>query len=180
MAGRTFEGMLRGGDRRSIGKSNQVAARVLRRPRSFGELMGCLWSKDRVVRMRAADAAEKVSAARPALLAPFKGELLGLAEEAREPEVRWHLARMLPRLPLEPPERRRATRRLRRYLNDRSSIVKTMAIQGLCELAQGHAALEAEMAGLLEEFCRTGTPAMKARSRRLLREFSRRGVRATG
>ncbi len=172
-AHKPFSLVFKGGDRRSIGHSNQVVAQILEQPASFPELMECLWSDDPVVRMRAADAAEKVSAHRSDLLQPFKRELLGLADEATEAELRWHLALMIPRLSLTRLERERAIATLREFLNDRSSIVKTFAIQGLVELAQGNPNLQAEMADLLEQFCRTGTPAMKARSRKLLKQFQR-------
>ena len=165
--------LLAGGDRRSIGKSNRVVALVLHHPRSFGELVRCLSSDDPVVRMRAADAVEKVSSLRPQLLAPFKSELLGLVGQATQAELRWHLARILPRLPLSAAQRRRAILQLRWYLLDRSSIVKTMAIQGWFELAQGHSRLKREMGAALEDFCKTGTPAMKARSRKLLSQLHR-------
>ena len=165
--------MLEGGDRRSIGKSNQVAARILRQPSRLAELIECLWSEDPVVRMRAADAAEKISVERPQYMEPFKAELLGLADETTQPELRWHLALMLPRQPLSTLERRRTIARLRDYLSDRSSIVKTFAIQGLAELARGEASLEAEMTNLLQNVCRTGTPAIKARSRKLLKQFQK-------
>jgi hypothetical protein len=163
---------LAGGDRRSIGKSNQVAARILHQPSRCAELIECLWSDDPVVRMRAADAAEKISVRRPDLLKPFKAELLGLAGETVQAELRWHLALMLPRLPLTGGERERAAAMLRSYLDDRSSIVKTFAVQALTELATGDATLEGEMTELLERSCRTGTPAMKARSRKLLKQLS--------
>jgi hypothetical protein len=58
--------------------------------------------------MRAADAAEKISLKKPQLLAPFKAELLGLAEETAQAELRWHLALMVPRLPLSRAEHERA------------------------------------------------------------------------
>ena len=162
---------LQGGDRRSIGKSNQVVARVLRRPGFLLQLIECLRSDDPIVRMRAADAAEKISVKRPDLLASFQSRLLGLAEESIQPELRWHLALMLPRLPLTRAERNRAVHVLRRYLADRSSIVKTFALQGLSDFANGDVVLEAEVVGLLERACRTGTPAMKARGRKLLKRF---------
>jgi hypothetical protein len=133
--------------------------------------MRCLWSEDPVVRMRAADAAEKVSVKRPELLAPFKIELLGLAEKVTQAELRWHLALMLPRLALSRAEIERARSILHQYLSDRSSIVKTFALQGMAELSRGDAASEAEMIDLLESACRAGTPAMKARSRNLLKQF---------
>ncbi len=163
--------MLAGGDRRSIGEANRAAAIVLRQPQRVRELVGCLWSDDAVVRMRAADALEKVSITRPDLIQPFAKELLGLAEETTQQELRWHLALMAPRLQLARADRARAVAALRRYLDDRSSIVKTCAIQALTELPRGDAAQESEIEDLLEEFTRTGTPAMKARSRKLLKQL---------
>src|SRR5690349_23299922 len=97
-------GLLEGGDRRSIGRSDQVAAIVSGDPTLFPELIGGLWSEDPLVRMRAGDAAEKVTRKSPELLRPYEKELLGLMAEATEPEVRWHLAVMVPRLPLNSKE----------------------------------------------------------------------------
>jgi HEAT repeat protein len=156
-------------DKRSIGRANKVAALVLREPRRFPELIGYLWSEDAVVRMRAADAAEKISAKNPGLLKPFKAELLGLLFEAEQKELRWHLAQMIPRLPLTKKERLRAAEGLRRYLKDTSSIVKTFALQGLTELARAEASLLSEISENLEAAERAGTSAMKARARKLLK-----------
>ena len=54
---------LRGGDWRSIGRANAVARAVLRRPGTLPELAAGLWHADPVIRVRAADALEKVSRA---------------------------------------------------------------------------------------------------------------------
>jgi hypothetical protein len=78
---------------------------------------------------------------------------------------------MIPRLPLTRAERRAALALFKDYLNDRSSIVKTCALQGLAELARGNVELQSEVAGILEHAARTGTPAMKARARKLLPQF---------
>src|SRR5215467_6481341 len=115
MASQPIAILLRGGDRRSIGRSNDVVKLVLRAPKRFAELMQCLWSNDPIVRMRAADAAEKISATRPELLRHYKAELLGLLAEAEQIELRWHLAQMIPRLPLTQGERRRATEAFQLY-----------------------------------------------------------------
>ncbi len=125
--------------------------------------------------MRAADSAEKVSAQRPDLLRPFQKELLNLAGETEESGLRWHLAQMIPRLRLQRPERDCAAAALRKFLQDRGSLVKTFAIQGLAELAREDADLHEEVVALLEKFCAQGTPAMKARSRKLLARL--RGTR---
>jgi hypothetical protein len=150
--------LLERSDRRSIGRSDEVARLVLRRPRRFRELFKCLWDENPVVRMRAADAAEKVSATKPRLLDRFKPELLGLLDEAEQIELRWHLAAMVPRLRLAARERRRAAAALKRYLDDGSSIVKTFALQGLADLAQNDASLRGKLKQLLEECVQSGTP----------------------
>lgn len=163
--------MLRGGDRRSIGKSNHVAKLILSDQSRFPELFKCLWDEDPVVRMRAADAAEKITVTQPKLLKSHKQELLGLLDEAEQMELRWHLALMVPRLPLNGPERARAAAALQRYLEDRSSIVKTFALQGLADLGRQDGRLRETAKRILEESLRTGTAAMKARARKLLKEL---------
>lgn len=191
-------GLLEGGDRRSVGRADQVAALVSRNPKLFPRLFAGLWSDDPLVRMRATDAAEKVTRTAPQLLQPYKAELLGLLAESAlgEPEfvesdqqpvqkrvrrsskqvvqqpiqqeVRWHLAVMVPRLKLIPAEAQRVASQLTVYLEDRSSIVKTFALQGLWDLAQQHVSVRPLVVELLQVSMRSGTPAMRARSRKLL------------
>jgi hypothetical protein len=163
--------VLRGGDRREIGRSDEVAAIVSNNSELFPKLFRGLWSDDRLVRMRAADAIEKVTRTSPKLLRPYKKELLGLMAESHEQEVRWHLAVMVPRLPLTPKERQRAALLLNTYLEDRSSIVRTFALQGLADLAEKDASIRPNLIELLRESARSGTPAMNARSRKLLSRF---------
>jgi hypothetical protein len=123
--------------------------------------------------MLAADAAEKVTLTRPELLNPHKRELLGLLAEAEQIELRWHLALMVPRLALTALERQRVVATLQRYREDRSSIVKTCALQGLTDLARQDASLKELARRTLEESLRTGTSAMKARARKLLKELQK-------
>lgn len=198
-------GQLEGGDRRSVGRADEVAALVSRNPKLFPRLFAGLWSDDPLVRMRATDAAEKVTRTAPQLLQPYKAELLGLLAESAlgEPEfvesdqqpvqkrvrrsskqvvqqpiqqeVRWHLAVMVPRLKLIPAEAQRVASQLSVYLEDRSSIVKTFALQGLWDLAQQHASVRPLVVELLQLAVRTGTPAMRARARKLLARFAHAG-----
>jgi hypothetical protein len=165
--------LLQGGDRRTIGRADQVAALVAQNPKLFAGLMKGLWSEDPPVRRRAADAAEKVTRNNRALLQPHKKELLGLLVEAEEQELRWHLAAMIPRLVLTARERQRAAFFLERYLEDRSSIVKTFALQGLADLAENEPSMRARVVETLREAARSGTAAMRARSRKLLPRLER-------
>jgi len=164
--------LIQGADRRSIGRADEVVRLVQQQPRYFRELIECMWDENAVVRMRAADAAEKVSRAKPELLKPYKRELLGLLAEAEQIELRWHLAAMVPRLALTRAEKQRAAAALERYLEDRSSIVKTFALQGLADLARSEPGLRERVKQILEESLASGTAAMKARARKLLKELN--------
>jgi len=162
---------LTGGDRRSIGRADEVTTMVLKRPALFTELMTGLYDADPLVCMRAADTAEKVSLQKPELLLPFHARLLRLLDETTQQEVRWHMAQMVPRLPLSSKERLRAASALRRYLEDPSSIVKTCALEALAAIATNDKSLQPEVKALLQKAIKSGTAAMKARSRKLLRRF---------
>ena len=157
----------------SKGRSDYVAAMVSKNPRLFPTLIAGLWSTAALVRTRAADAAEKVTRKDPELLSPYRKELLGLLAEAQVREVRWHLAVMVPRLPLNSKERQLAMSSLNSYLEDRSSIVKTFALQGLAGLAKDDLSIRTAVMEILREDSRNGTPAMKARSRKLVSDLER-------
>ena len=93
--------------------------------------------------------------------------------EAQEQELRWHLAVMVPRLLLNDKERALAVSSLNGYLEDLSSIVKTYALQGLADLAQHEPNIRHGVVEILSQAARSGTPAMKARSRKLLIQLDR-------
>jgi hypothetical protein len=163
--------MLSGGTRRSAGRAGELVRLIGQQPELFPLAVECLRDGDPVVCMRAADAAEKASRDQPSLLHPHKRELLDLAAGAIQQEVRWHLALMLPRLTLTPAERLRTCNLLRTYLEDRSSIVRTFAMQGLADLARQDPRLLPGVVDELRMLSRAGTPAMRARGRKLLLEL---------
>lgn len=162
--------MLTGGDRRSIGRADEVVELIKQQPNRLDQLLACLSDDDSRVLMRAADAAEKISREDAGSLQPHKKLLLRLLSEAKQQELRWHLALIIPRLRLTPSERRNTADRLQEYLDDRSSIVKTFALQGLTDLVRQDPNLGPEVLKLLRSVTKTGTPAMKARARKLLRQ----------
>ena len=161
---------LSGGDLRSIGRAEEVVREVLADPSLFEPLIMAISHAEPVVRARAADAAEKISQARPELLAPFRKHLLQLAAVAEQQEVRWHLAQMLPRLELTARQRGEAADILFGYLKDKSGIVRTFALQGLADLARRSPELLEAVLPELEAAVRSGTPAMRSRARKLLAE----------
>jgi hypothetical protein len=160
--------LAQGGDRRSIGRSTELVADILRAPELFGELIAAMLHHDPLVRMRAADVAEKVTRTQPGLLAPYTQRLLRDIAEVPQHEVRWHVAQMLPRLPLSPAERQWAVRRLFEYLDDRSVIVRVCAMQALADLALDDETLRARLLPIIRRLTSTGPPAVRARGRKLM------------
>jgi hypothetical protein len=159
---------LRTGDRRSIGRADAVAGAVLLHPRRLPELAAGLWHPNGLVRMRSSDALEKVSRVRPEWLRPIRADLLALAARTAEQELRWHLAQLLPRLGLSRPQRQRLVSLLRKYLRDRSAIVRVSALQALVELMRIDQALRPWVRRRLRRALARGTAAERARARKLL------------
>jgi hypothetical protein len=160
-----------GRGRISVGRAEEVAALVLAQPEKFSRLMECLWDRDPGVVNRAAHALERVTRDAMPVFGPildsWKTSLLGLLPQATENKLRWHLALIVPRLELDRQECRRTAAALRSWLQDGSSIVKTMAMQGLVDLTHQDASLLPEVLDLLRILSRSGTPAMRARGRLL-------------
>jgi hypothetical protein len=159
---------LRGGDARTLKGVTRVVDDVLHDPALFEEVLRAMADEDAIVRMRAGDAAEKISRVKPEYLQPHKTLLLDAASNAGQPSLRWHIAQMIPRLALDAAERRTAVAVLKRYLDDASAIVKTCAMQALAELALADRSLRRSVVPVLEKATARGTAAMRARGIRLL------------
>jgi HEAT repeat protein len=159
---------LSGGDRRSIGNVGRVVSAALGRPELAADLVRLLDDADPVVRMRSADALEKLQRRLPARIARFRGRLLALAEAATDQELRWHLAQMLSRLDLARADRSRFARVLRRYQSDPSAIVRVSAMQALVDLALRDEDYRREAASRVRTALSSGSPAERARARKLM------------
>jgi hypothetical protein len=166
--------LLTGGERRSLGKVNEVIGKVLAAPRLFATLFGGMQSTDVLIRVRSADAVEKLTRHHPEWLRPYKRQLVGALANSEQKEVRWHVAQMLPRLDWSERELPQVVQLLRGYLADDSSIVKSCAMQALAELLPQAPALRQEIEQQLRELSTTGTPAMRARGRKLLARLAKR------
>jgi hypothetical protein len=181
--------LVAGRHRISSGRTAEVVNLVRANPKKVTQLLECLWDEDQCVAMRAADALEKLTRRRSpvpdeiqksilkTLQGTWKAPLIGLLAEATENKLRWCLAPVIPRLTLTVPECRRVAETLQSYLEDRSSIVKTCALQGLADLTRQDASLLPEVVDILNIHSRSGTAAMRARGRMLLKRLE--STRAT-
>jgi hypothetical protein len=170
-AGNPIRSMLTQGNRLTAGRAGEVARLLIKQPRNAAKVIECLWDDDAGVANRAADALQRASIRDPEILRPWKNALLGRMTDATESKLRWNLALMIPRVELSLMETERAAVALRSWLGDRGSIVKTCAMHGLAGLTRWNPALLPEVLDMLRVLSRSGTPAMRARGRILLRKL---------
>jgi hypothetical protein len=159
----------------SVGRVSQIAQWIAGVSRRVPDLIELMWDDDPGVANRAADVLERITRRpSPALkraVTDHKEALLGLLAEAVAKKLRWNLAFTIPRLSLTVPECRRAAAAMHAYLDDSSSIVKTAALHGLADLTRQDPETLPEVLDLLRVAGRSGTPAMRARSRILLKRI---------
>jgi hypothetical protein len=168
--------VLSGCDRRSIGRSAEVVAHALKNKSILQDLVAALSHGDVVVRMRAADTLEKVSAQKPDWLDPFAGKLLAVASASDEQEIRWHAAQMFSRLRFSNAQRNKAIDLLFEFLKDKSRITQAFALTALVDLAKGDPALRARVAPLVKRAAARGSPSVKARAKALERRLGKRNA----
>jgi hypothetical protein len=165
----TIRQMLAPGARLDPGRVWEVVELIEGRPAKLSKLVECLFDEDAAVASRAADALERITRDRPQPAQRWKDALIGLLAETTEKKVRWNLALAIPRLRLTVSECRRVSQILNTYLDDSSSIVKTTALHGMADLTRQDPDSLPDVLDKLRVAGRSGTPAMRARSRILLK-----------
>jgi len=168
-ASETIREMLAPGARLHPGRVWEVVELLEGSPGKLSQLIECLFDEHPPVASRAADALERITRDRPQPAQRWKDALLGLLAETTEKKVRWNLALTIPRLKLTVPECRRTAAVLNTWLDDPSSIVKTSALHAMADLTRQDPDALPKVLDLLRVAGRSGTPAMRARSRILLK-----------
>lgn len=83
-----------GGKSNSLGRVSEVIELVLEDKSRLEELYSCLFEEDAWVRMRAADALEKVCRQHPDWLKPYINKFLQELSQSTQPSIQWHLAQI--------------------------------------------------------------------------------------
>jgi hypothetical protein len=169
-----FERALCGGQRNSLGRTDEVIGVVLDDRSRLRELFGCLRSGDELVRMRAGDALEKVCRERPVWFAPYRRRLLGEVAAIEQPSVQWHLAQILGQIELSADQSRRAKAILERNL-ERSDdwIVLNVTMQQLFEWSKDDSSLRRRLRSSLERLARDDRRSVARRASKLLEQMNR-------
>ena len=163
-----YEKLLSGGDLRSIGNCNTVISKV-KNQNDFDELFKCLFHKDRLIVMRAADAIEKITVTNPQYLDKHKRKIIELFYTAINKELKWHLALMIARLHLTVKEFGKVWDTLTKWAKDRtnSRLVRVGAIQGLFEMTRLKNNLIKELGLTMIELEKENIPSINARIRNI-------------
>ena len=159
---------LGGGDLRSIGEANKVADEIDSQER-FDSLFDCLHEKDRLIVMRAADAIEKITLARPEYLSRHKDETINFCSSKTNIEFKWHLALLLSRLSLSAKEQRIVFGILKKWTLDpkESKIVRVNALQSLYELSKQYETFKGDFYSVVSAVEKENVPSLTARIKKL-------------
>lgn len=164
--------VLSGGDLRSVGHVDEVVEFVGNDPDRFSELMTGLIDARPVVRMRSADAIEKVTRRHPNLLQVYQASLFQQLHIATQQEVRWHLAQLMPRITWTEDEVADIVHVLTDWIaTETSAIVIVNSLQAIFDLSAVHSRFRDDLKTLLESQLETGSPAVKSRSKKLLKKL---------
>ena len=158
------------GDMRTTGKSDEVVKEVLEKPELFDQVFHGLTDPNPGVRMRSADALEKISSQRSELLQPYKAELLRIAEITEQQEIQWHVAQMFSYLSLTTEEITGVVTLLEKYFRQsKSNIVKVMALQTVANIAAIDDLYKLRLQKLLQEALQSGKPSLVSRAKKILK-----------
>ena len=133
-----------------------------------GELVGLLRSGDKAVVERAARTLKKIAERDRDALYAWRKALLREAFRAMDVRVQWNLSIVLGRSPLKGADKALAVELMFERLRDGSGLNRTMAMQALMDLSEGDVGLRARVVPFVRESLEGGTPAMRARARKLL------------
>lgn len=159
---------LLGGDLRSISQVNEVVGMVNTKEK-FDELFAFLYEKDRLLRMRAIDAIEKISINSPDFLVGHGSEIVNFCNlERLDKEFKWHLALLLPRVSLKD-DTNAAISALEKWALDikESKIVRVNSIQALYEFVKNDQFSQEEFKKIIEKIEDEKIPSINARLKKI-------------
>lgn len=167
-----IEPLLRSGNPRSLGRTEEVVKLVLEDYSRLGELFGCLFIEDEIVRLRASDALEKICRQNPDWFKLYIGRLLAEVSQINQPSVQWHLAQMIGEINLSSIEKDQATKILFGNLRrDNDWIVINYSLESLANFAKTDDKTKQKLLKQLNKFQNSRYKSIASRSKRLLREL---------
>ncbi len=162
-----------GGKSNSLGKVNEVIEAALREKSRLDELYNCLFNEDAWVRMRAADALEKVCRQQPSWLKPYIDRFADELAVSEQPSIQWHLAQMYGEIELSGEQKRFAINWLKQLLSSPEAdwIVAANAMDTLMQFTKNGDFPKSEMLSLLNIQRQHKSKSVIKRAEKLLGQF---------
>lgn len=161
-----------GGDRRSLAHNERVI-RKIKTQSDFDALFALLSHKSRLIVMRAVDAIEKITSTKPQYLKKHKAALMEIFFFSGVPELKWHTARLIIRIPLNHAEFSWVWYVLDNWIKDRnnSKLVRVAALQSMYEMAQMNPDYCRKFRKISQKMEEENIPSVNARLRNIRREL---------
>lgn len=141
-----------GGKSNSLGRVDEVIETVLEDRSRLHELYNCLFEEDAWVRMRAADAMEKICREHPEWIEPYIDKFLQELASSTQPSIQWHLAQMFRQVELTDSQRSSVITWLKSLLSttDVDWIVSANSMETLVKLCLEGTVPKSEVINLLQ------------------------------
>lgn len=158
--------LLGGGDLRSIGNSEKLV-QLIQDQAGFDKLFTFMYDADRLIVMRAADALEKLSAAKLAYILPHKNALIKLMISAKDKDLKWHLAQLISYVKLTKKEAETVWKILEKQVRDKkeSRIVRATSITSLFRISKQFSSYKNDFEKLVDDVYVENIPSLNARIR---------------
>jgi len=126
------------GKSNSLGRASEVIELVLSDKSRLDELFSCLFDEDAWVRMRGADALEKICRQHPDWLLPYIDKFQAELASNAQPSLQWHLAQIYAQVNLSSDQKRSAINWLKHLLSstDVDWIVAANAMETLVQFTK--------------------------------------------
>jgi hypothetical protein len=162
-----------GGHKNSLGEVDAVIGRVLHDAALLSELYDCLFDEDAWVRMRAADALEKVCRQHPDWLGPYVGKLLHDFPASTQPSIQWHMAQIFRQVKLSGAQKRSVIEWLEKLLasSEADWIVAANAMDTLAQFTRDGSVAKSQMSALATIQLQHKSKAVVKRANKILSEL---------
>lgn len=147
-----FADVLAVGKPNSLGRTDEVIEAVLQDKSKLDELYSCMFNEDAWVRMRAADALEKVCRQHPEWLLRYIDKFQAELATSNQPSIQWHLAQIYGQVDLSPEQKQKAIRWLENLVStvEVDWIVAANAMDTLVQFAKDGSVPEKKVISLLQ------------------------------
>ena len=162
-----------GGHANSLGRVNDVIELVLHNQSRLEELYSCLFNDDAWVRMRGADALEKICRQHPDWLLPYVDRISDDLAASIQPSIQWHMAQIYSEVGLTAKQKRFAINWLKGVLSTKDAdwIAAANAMDTLAQFTRDGSFAAADIVPLLRIQQHHKSNAVIKRATKLLAEF---------